>query len=616
MKEDEAAPILLVRSIEEIEPKAFSPAALSTALTTAASDLRPSTWFLARARYLLNSVLHPYGSVLRVAQLPAGWTLPVCAVAFCLGMATNYLGPSEKIPILLNPIMALVAWNLCLYIILVIWRLRAHFRKRWRAARPIATGAVRPTEALSAPPLRSRSLPWVVRVLFPFLWIGLHNLTLRFHATRKEALSFVKIARRFWSHWIDAARPLMAARWRRLSHCLAIALAAGAIAGMYIRGIFLRYDVIWSSTFITDEEAVGRWIEILFAPALWAARIANPAVASEINFSRLMTAEGAPAALWIHLFVITALLTIIVPRSLLASAQAFAVRRARGDVRVDFDDYFARLIRPQIEALISAEIDQAVDQFAQAMAGFVCRQFYDQRLVPELTRFRDLGGKINDLRERIHQRCEESRGEINEFAAEKLKELEAEIAAAVERTLRTVRQDFQWIAAVGPDLLPGSVILPEDDFHSAIKPIGANFTDAIGASIAASVAVALGTLAGGFGESLEIAILVALLGTSGPVGFLIGALAGLVLGAGAWWWGREQITEGIEGIRLPGKLVSTILWQSRFDRLVEEGRTKCRDVVTARIGEMISPLTARIGAEVWTRLGELWHDKPSRAAPG
>jgi hypothetical protein len=327
-----------------------------------------------------------------------------------------------------------------------------------------------------------------------------------------------------------------------------------------------------------------------------------------------MTTDGAPAAPWIHIFVIMAVLVIIVPRSLLAIAQGLAARRAQADVRVDFDDYFARLIRPQIEALIAEDIDQAVSKFTQALAGFVCRQFYDQRIVPELKRFREGGGKISELRQRIHHRCEESRGEINEFAADKLKELEREVASAVERTLSTVRRDFQWTAAVRPDLITNSAILPEEDFHRSITPVGANFTDAIGASISASIAVALGTLAGGFGESLEVAILVALLGTSGPIGFLIGAVAGLALGAGAWWWGRERITEHIEGISLPGKLVGAVLWQSRFDRLIEEGRTKCRDVVTARVGEMMSPLSARIGGEVWTRLGELWHDKTSTTA--
>jgi hypothetical protein len=59
MTEQDAAQIILVRSLEEIDPKTFPPSRLSEALTAAGSDLRPSSWFLTRARYLLESVPHP-----------------------------------------------------------------------------------------------------------------------------------------------------------------------------------------------------------------------------------------------------------------------------------------------------------------------------------------------------------------------------------------------------------------------------------------------------------------------------------------------------------------------------------------------------------------------------
>jgi hypothetical protein len=81
MTEQDAAQIILVRSLEEIDPKTFPPSRLSEALTAAGSDLRPSSWFLTRARYLLESVPHPYGSIVRMAQLPAGWTIALCGLS-------------------------------------------------------------------------------------------------------------------------------------------------------------------------------------------------------------------------------------------------------------------------------------------------------------------------------------------------------------------------------------------------------------------------------------------------------------------------------------------------------------------------------------------------------
>jgi hypothetical protein len=182
-----------------------------------------------------------------------------------------------------------------------------------------------------------------------------------------------------------------------LSHCAAVSLTAGAVAGMYIRGVFLRYEVVWSSTFITDEKTVSRLVEFTFAPASLASRIAGRDLSADIDIAQLMSPEGSPAAVWIHLFVLTALVVIIVPRLVLAVVQGFYVRRAKANIQIDFDDYFGRLIRPQIEALITQEIDRGVRSFAQTMANFVCERFYDNRIVPELARFRTNGGKISDL---------------------------------------------------------------------------------------------------------------------------------------------------------------------------------------------------------------------------
>jgi|GEM_PF-689125 len=622
MTEQDAARILLVRSIEETDRNVFPPSRLSEALAAAANDLRPSSWFLARARYLLEAVPHTYSSIVRMAQLPQGWNIPICVFSFLVGLGTNYLGSFQKIPLMLNPIMALVAWNLLMYLVAVCWLLRSVFKKVTRSGEPegrkeSVDGPSFPTASRqsafpTAPPVPSA--PWTARVLFPSIWISFHNFTLRFHATRKQAASFVSVAKRFWNHWVEAAQPLVAARWRRLLHCNAVFLAVGAIVGMYIRGVFLRYEVIWTSTFITDERTVARWVEFTFAPAILASRIAGRDLSADIDPAQLMSPAGAPAAAWIHLFVLTALLVIVIPRVVLAGVQGFRVRRAKTNIQIDFDDYFARLIRPQIEALITQELDRGVQDFARTMANFVCERFYDNRIVPELAQFRASGGRISDLRQRIKERCEEFRDEISDFAGTAVKELETSVGPGVERILSAVQQDFRFAATMRQDVMSDLAIVPQYEFDRSVKPIGEGFADAIGVTISASIAVALGTLAGGFGESLEIAIIVALFGTTGPVGFLIGAIVGLIVGAGAWWFGREKITEQIENVRLPSTLLGMVLWQSRFDGLIREGRVKCHDLVKTRVGELLSPLSSRIGGEVWMKLEELWSQNRTRAA--
>jgi Protein of unknown function (DUF2868) len=540
MTERDASQILLVRAIEEADRNGFAAQRLEEALAAPAGDMQPSSWFLKRASYLLGTIPQTYAVIVRLARLPQGGNIFFCALSFLIGLGTNYLGPVEKIPLLANPIMALVAWNLLLYTFLALSRLRSAVRNAPRASelRRMAAnqdGSSAP-ESSSSSRVEDAGLPWMLRILFPLIWISVHQATLRFHATRSQVASFARVARRFWAHWAKTAEPLLIARWKRLLHCCALFLAVGAIAGMYVRGVFLKYEVIWTSTFITDESTVSTLVNIVFAPAGLIARLAGRDLRAEVDISRLMSSPGEPAAWWIHLFVLNALVLIIVPRTLLAGWQWLKVGRAGNSLRIDFDDYFANLIRPQIGTLLNREIELAVEKCSESMANFVCSRLYDGAIALELAQFRETGGRISALRERMHKRCEEFRDEISGQAETAVKNLEVSLALSLERIMRAVQQDFKIAPAVKQNLLGEFEVLPRQGFDHSIPPLGEGFTDAISLAISASMAVALGTVAGGFGESLEVAILVALFGTTGPVGFLIGAIVGLIMGAGAWWW--------------------------------------------------------------------------------
>ncbi|MGH7928822.1 MAG: hypothetical protein ACREQV_13625, partial [Candidatus Binatia bacterium] len=368
-----------------------------------------------------------------------------------------YLGPVEKIPSILNPLMALVAWNLLMYAVLVLFLLRPGLNspRRTSERKPAQVNgyASSETKGVSPSPIEDARLPWILRVLFPSLWISVHKFTLRFHATSKQTASFMKVARRFWTHWAEAAEPLVFARWKRLLHCAALFLTAGAITGMYIRGVFLKYEVIWTSTFVTNETTVARFIDTIFGPAIFLSRIAGRDLRADVDIGALMSPSGDPAAAWIHLFALTALIVIIVPRSIFAGLQWLNIKRASGAIQIDFDDYFASLIRPQIGGLLARQIELASQKFSETMANFVCDRLYDGLIVPELAQFRETGGKISDLRERIKERCEEFRDEIGVYAGTAVKELETSLAAGLERIISTVRQDFRFAPAMRQDLL-------------------------------------------------------------------------------------------------------------------------------------------------------------------
>ena len=86
LTEDAAAKIVLIRSIEECDPRAFSEELRAQAFV-AAQDAEPGLSSIERYAARLFEHLSPwYQSILQLAKIPAPWTFPVCFAAFLLGL--------------------------------------------------------------------------------------------------------------------------------------------------------------------------------------------------------------------------------------------------------------------------------------------------------------------------------------------------------------------------------------------------------------------------------------------------------------------------------------------------------------------------------------------------
>jgi hypothetical protein len=109
-------------------------------------------------------------------------------------------------------------------------------------------------------------------------------------------------------------------------HCAAALVAAGLIAGLYMRGIVLRYEAGWESTFLSPA-SVHTLLTVLYGPAAILSGIGLPSM-SGVNALRWTgVSGGGEAASWIHLIALTAVLYIIVPRLILACLSGFNLWR-------------------------------------------------------------------------------------------------------------------------------------------------------------------------------------------------------------------------------------------------------------------------------------------------
>jgi hypothetical protein len=411
------------------------------------------------------------------------------------------------------------------------------------------------------------------------------------------------VIRRFNYHWLSVAGPLVVARWRCLLHLGSLCLATGAVAGMYFRGLFQGYEVVWASTFITNEQAVSRLIGVLFGLSLVVSNLLGLGLVDEISVARLLTPQGDDADAWIHLFAITVVITIVCPRGLLALWQWRQIEKLSSDIALPLDSYYGEVIEGPLRLLIGKEVDAELDKFSANVASFVGLKLYDEQIVPRLRTFRQEGGKIADLKSVLTRLTEAFLPQLTAYIADsQIPELQRSLSRRVGEVLKSIGTSFVDFKDP-PPVVDGLKISAADNAEWVISN---EFSRAISLSVGASIALALATVGGGVGEELGIAIIAVVLGTSGPVGFLIGLIAGAVVAAGAWWLGREKIAATVESLPLPGAVVRTILWESRFQRLVVEARQKCEDSVRAKVGEKMHTLKPQITAEILIRVRGLW----------
>jgi Protein of unknown function (DUF2868) len=601
LTEDEAAKIVLIRSIEERDRKFFSDSLLLDAFAAAGNVAPGLGWIKARAQFLFDHLSSAYQSVLHLASLPAPLTLLLCLIALVLGFATNLLGPAEKIHVVRNPVLLLVAWNLFVYFVLLLMflvkpgkktKVSSSFSKPAGANQP----AHNPQRTISQSKI---NVPWLAQFFMPGLWHFFHRAALGV----REKKQLADVVTRFSVNWYAVAGPLVVARWKVVLHLGALFLAIGAVAGMYFQGLLQGYEAIWSSTFITDEPSVLSLVHFLFGPSLFVSDLLGLGLASQIDAARLLSPQGDKAAGWIHLFAITVIITIVIPRAALAAWQWRNIKQRRKDIGLALDAYYGEVIEAPVRALIEKEVENGATQFSADVAAFVGQKLYQEQIVSRLRQFREEGGKVSELKSEIQSLAETFAPQIESYVtAIRLPEFQNTLSQRVGEILKNLGTDF--IVLREPQAVLGGMKVATG--ANTDMGISRQFTSAIGLSVGTSIALAMATVSGGLGKSLGVAIVATLLHTTGPVGFVIGLVAGAVVAAGAWWFGKDKIAAAVENLYLPATVVRTALWESRFQRLADDGRKKCEDSVRGEVNERLKALQPRITTEILSRVRSLW----------
>jgi hypothetical protein len=591
-----AAEVLLVRSVEETAPELIPGEAFLDATLAAGAVEDPSAWLARRAHGLAARLPPACRSLPAMTDALARGGLLFFGAAFLAGLLTNYLGPGQQIHAFYNPITLLVLWNLGVFAVLAV-------RSRLWPRAPFRPSVSFPRGAPGAPAARGRAslAAWLLRRVLPPLWLRLQKSA---SATREEARALRAVAAAFWRHWTRMVSPLVDLTARRLLDQAAIGIALGAVAGMFVRGLFLDYQVVWRSTFITRPEDAAALLAAVYAlPCL----LLSEPLPDAALVRELMQPSGVPAAPWIRLYAAAAALYIVVPRCALALARALRLRRRGASLELALDEPYYRDVLEkarsqrigEIATAIRADVAAETGRFAADVAAFVCRSLYDERIAARLRRFREQGGRLRDLEGDVEAACREFEPELEAYFPEARAGFERRLARAVARTVDD-EVSFRPSTAGGlhAEVAQASSLAASGTGRS----IGAGLERLLGSAVSSSVAVVVGTVSGGFGKSLGVAIVATLLHTTGPLGFLIGALAGLGAAGAAWLAGRRHAAGAIRSLDLPARAVRVLIGAGRLERLLASGRAQCQRAVEALVRERLEPLTPEISDQIWTQV--------------
>ena len=254
---------------------------------------------LARDRDAAVAALHPGSPRWRWGDWLARG-LP--GVALLLGLASDRIANAHRVDLLSPPLLIVLAWNLAVYALLA-----------WQAWRPPQHGA------------------WRLQLLRALSRLGDSG----WGKGRGRGLG-ARVAADFHTRWFAHASGLLQLRAARVLHLCAAAWGAGIALSLLLRGLVVRYQFGWESTFL-DAAQVHAIVSVLFWPLttlLGLAPFTLAEIAATQNFAGDSGAGGG--ARWVGLYVGLLLLAVVLPRLALAAWARWRALRWQG--RIDLAD--------------------------------------------------------------------------------------------------------------------------------------------------------------------------------------------------------------------------------------------------------------------------------------
>lgn len=314
MNEQVARDVVLVRAIETADSKGeilsdddrmYASRSARELAQWQASDSKSAVtaehFLQQRAEQILKRIgerVPAFAALLQRRGGMQGLSIALPLIALLLGAGLDRLGDPHRMDLLSAPLLAIIGWNLLVYVMLL-----PLMGMNWRA----------PTWISGAGKALPRKLP---------------------HVLSGAVADFVL-------QWGALSARLSRARFHRTMHLSAGMFAFGAILSLYARGFLSQYTAGWESTFL-DAPQVHAILSVLFAPAVFFFPLQGFSLA-DIEALRF-PAGTAGGARWVHLYAATLFLLVVLPRGVLGALAHWQARRLERQFPLDLEDpYFRKL---------------------------------------------------------------------------------------------------------------------------------------------------------------------------------------------------------------------------------------------------------------------------------
>ena len=237
-----------------------------------------------------------------------GWV--IILLALIAGILTDQIGDSRQVNLLALPFVAIIVWNLAIYVWLLL---------------------LRPVLGLFG--FKGWNHRWLETRLSGYPNLG----------RDRQLADKVSLSLRCQADWARLCLPLTSARVERVLHLAAAMFVFGLIVAIYSRGFYTEYRVGWESTLLDAPDisaalaAFFNWMPITFGLAA-----PDPATVELMRFSAGGGLIGARP--WLHLLAFLAIALVILPRLALASFASFRLRMFERRFPIDLTrGYFQKL---------------------------------------------------------------------------------------------------------------------------------------------------------------------------------------------------------------------------------------------------------------------------------